>query len=156
SLERAFQSLRDVRQRFRPIVFRLEDRLVPGETLGASMLWAGSFGSLAAASYAASDSNVERSTGRNHAWATKEADEDDSESVSILPANLRTPADKGASSDYALASDAPDAVFAGSDQSDDLGTSLPGTAPIAISLPVMNEHAVSVNGASGGLAPHNF
>src|SRR5262245_3458463 len=39
-LDRAFQSVREARQRFRPIVFRLEDRLVPGETMGASMPWA--------------------------------------------------------------------------------------------------------------------
>jgi hypothetical protein len=141
--------------KFQPTVFRLEDRLVPGETMGASMPWAGAIGSLFAASLATGDSNADQSTTTSHSFTAKVNDKDDSASVSIIPAGLLTPADKGTSRDHALPNDATDDIFSNSDSSDDLMISNPTTAPISVSLPVMNEHAITMSGASGSFAPHN-
>jgi hypothetical protein len=143
------KSVGEARKKYRPKVWRLEDRLVPGETMGASMPWAAGF--LAQDSLIIPD-NAENPDSAASAPASSRVDTDsagDAASVSIVNRDLNA-SENAPSSAVALTTS--DAVFSGQDLSAEFA-SLPRAVPFSSGFASMNEHAVTVGDSAQSFAP---
>jgi hypothetical protein len=145
---------REVKEAFRPEVLRLEDRVVPGETMGASMPWALSMmpyaSALADAAWQSSRPTPASGTETRVTYSEDSWRDDDAAGIAINPTRNEDSMSKTTpAADTNQSVDTTNIML-----SDDLGlddmVSASGSVPLGSGIVSFNEHALGVG--DGGMA----